>query len=263
MPSSLSEDSPFRAGVLPETQVLLAGQDLLTGLSSRAGLEAQFRLAAARARRSGARFAVGLVAIDVDAAAPPDEVFGHDLLVVAAAKELRASLRETDLIARLGETRFAFLAEEVSAAGVALIARRIAGALSAANEGAPARIRPLVGMALWENDEQTLPALLRRAEETLSADPAPSALPDAANAETFGASATEERLPEPPSSPARRIARRVIGWISLVVLVALALSAVPSAWRPGWWPVASVVEQGWSGVRTRLPAFAAALGRRP
>jgi diguanylate cyclase (GGDEF)-like protein len=262
MPSSLSEDSPFRAGVLPETQVLLAGQDLLTGLSSRAGLEAHFRLAAARARRSGARFAVGIAVVGVDPVTPPDEVFGHDLLVVAAAKQLRASLRETDLIARLGETRFAFVAEEVPPSGVATIARRIANALATANDGEAARVGPLVGMTLWESDEHTLPALLRRAEENLSADPSAPALPDAANAESFGGSPPDEVALE-NSSVMRSMARRGLGWISLLILIALALSAAPEAWRPRWWPVASVAQQGWSSLRAQLPWLPPAAGRRP
>ena len=262
MPSSLSEDNPFRAGVLPETQVLLAGQDLLTGLSSRAGLDAHFRLAVARARRSGARFAVGIAVIDVDPAAPTDEVFGHDLLLVGAARQLRSSLRETDLIARLGETRFAFVAEEVSPGGVAIIARRIADALVAANDGEASRVRPLVGIALWDGDEPSLPALLRRAEENLSADPSGPVLTDAANAESFGAAAVEDVPPE-RVSPMRVIARRALGWISLVILIALALSAVPGAWRPNWWPLASAAQQGWSELRMHLPRLTPDAVRSP
>jgi hypothetical protein len=48
---------------------------------------------------------VGPVAIAVDAATPSDEAFGHDLPVVEAMRRLRVRLRETDLIARPGETR--------------------------------------------------------------------------------------------------------------------------------------------------------------
>ena len=271
MPNSLSEDSPFRAGVLPETQVLLAGQDLLTGLSSRAGLEAHYRLAAARARRSGARLAVGLVAIDVDPAAPQDEVFGHDLLMVEAAKQLRKILRETDLIARLGETRFAFIAEEVTAGGIPRIVERVTRAVTRppAGEGAPAR--SLVGVALWEGGDQSLAALLRQAEEALTGAPtsAGTHVWDAANAESFGARA--ERDPQVPSeSRGRQVVRRTLGWLSLAMLILLVLSAVPDQWRNRWLPLDGMAQRGWTitqegfnELRARLPLGAPAADQRP
>jgi diguanylate cyclase (GGDEF)-like protein len=263
MPNSLSEDSPFRAGVLPETQVLLAGQDLLTGLSSRAGLDAHYRLAAARARRSGARLAVGVVAIDVDPATPPDEVFGHDLLMVEAAKQLRTCLRETDLIARLGETRFAFVAEEVTTAGIPRIVARVARAVGRAPEGQSAPGRALVGMALWEGGEQSLAALLRAAEEALTAGPMTAGpVPSAANAESFGAQA-ERDVPSLPVSRSRRLVRRTLGWVSLATLVVLALSATPAHWRNRWLPVDGIAQQGWSELRARLPLGAPVADRRP
>jgi GGDEF domain-containing protein len=252
MPNSLSEDSPFRAGVLPETQVLLAGQDLLTGLSSRAGLDAHYRLAVARARRSGARFAVGVADLAIDPATSPDEVFGYDLVVVDAAKRLRAVLRETDLIARIGETRFAFLAEEATEAGMASIVGRVARAVARAGDGSHERVPGRVGIVLWETAEQTLPALLRTAEGALAAPAVDAALADAANAESFGVRAAEERAP-PPGSMALRVARRVIGWVSLATLVALALAATPPEWRSQWLPLEGLAEQGWSIVRAYLP----------
>ncbi|MGZ8272741.1 MAG: GGDEF domain-containing protein [Burkholderiaceae bacterium] len=263
MPNSLSENSPFRAGVLPETQVLLAGQDLLTGLSSRAGLDAQFRLAIARARRSGARLAVGLVVIDVNTTTPLDEVFGHDLLVVEAAKQLRKSLRETDLIARLGETRFAFVAEEVSVAGVPRIAERVTRAVGQAPEGPSGAPRALVGMALWEGGDQSLAALLRAAEEALTAGPIIVAQsPSAANAESFGAQAERDSTPSPVSR-GRQVVRRTLGWVSLATLVVLALSAAPMQWRSRWLPLEGIAQQGWSDLRARLPSAPPVAERRP
>jgi diguanylate cyclase (GGDEF)-like protein len=255
MPTSLSEDNPFRAGVLPETQVLLAGQDLLTGLSSRAGLEAHFRLAAARARRSGARFAVGVVDLVVDPAVAPDEVFGHDLLVVEAARRLRACLRETDLIARVAETRFAFIAEEVTPEGLTAIAKRAAEAISPAGAAQPDRAAPRVGLVLWQHDERTLPALLRAAEEALAAAPEPElALPAAANAESFGAAAPVADALPPAASLPRRVARRALGWLSLAALVALALAGAPAEWRAAWQPLEALAGEGLRAVRSHLPS---------
>lgn len=268
MPSSLPEDSPFRAGVLPETQVLLAGQDLLTGLSSRAGLDAHFRLAVARARRSGARFAVGIAVIGVDSTAPPDEVFGHDLIVIEAAKRLRAALRETDVIGRLGETRFAFVAEEVTPDGAASIVARVLQSLKVSADGSRSPARPLVGFAVWNDpaqtlpvSAQTLPVLLRLAEQALTAEPArPPELPTAANAESFGPQGDVD--PEPRRSMGQRLVRRALGWLSLVTLVVLALSTTPPEWRGRWLPVERLAQQGWTDLQGRLP-WADPAGRRP
>lgn len=259
MPRSLPEDNPFRASVLPETQVLLAGQDLLTGLSSRAGLDAHFRLAVARARRSGARLAVGVVAVAVDPLQPPDEVFGHDLTMVEAAKRLRRCLRETDLVARLGETRFAFVAEEVPRDGVAPIAARVLRALQASPRSADGGARPQVGLVLWDGGEQTLPMLLRQAEQALTSDESPAGL-SAANAESFGAD--DEPAIEPPYTTGQRVVRRVVGWLSLAILLVLALAATPPAWRAGWLPLENVAQQGWSDLQTRLPWLGQAGARR-
>lgn len=261
MPSSLPEDNPFRAAVLPETQVLLAGQDLLTGLSSRAGLESHFRLAAARARRSGARLAVGVAAVGVDPAAPVDEVFGHDLAVVEAAKRLRAALRETDLIARLGETRFGFIAEEVTSPGVEAIQVRVLRALKEAAPPSTGSPGPQVGLALWEGGEASLPGLLRAAEHALTAEPIGAGeRSTAANAESFGPAT--DGAADPPRSLARRIARRVLGWLSLATLIILALTGFPGEQRVGWLPIERVAQQGWNDLRTHLPRLSAA-ERRP
>jgi len=260
MPSPPPGDNPFRAGVLPETQVLLAGQDLLTGLSSRAGLDAHYRYAVARARRSDAPFAIGLAVLDVDPAAPHDDVFGHDLRVVEVARRLRTGLRETDLIARLGETRFAFVAEKVTPAGLDSIVHRVARALTepGAEQSAPSGGR--VGLALWENDRQTLAALLRAAEETLSAEPE-TVLRMAANAEAFGAQGGPTAIAPPPSR-GRRFARRALGAVSMAAVLMLALSTATPAWRSRWSPLEAVALQGWSELRARLPtAFPAE--RRP
>jgi diguanylate cyclase (GGDEF)-like protein len=263
MPSPLPENNPFRASVLPETQVLLAGQDLLTGLSSRAGLDAHYRLAVARARRSGARCAVGVVVVGVDPTQPPDDVFGHDLAVVEAAKRLRATLRETDLIARVGETRFAFVAEDVPPDGVDAIVGRVLQALAApvANAGAPSS--PRVGLALWESPDQTLPLLLRKAEQALTTEEALAAhrRPVAANAESFGPG--DEAASEPPRTPARSIARRAVGWLSLAMLLALALSATPRDWRDRWLPLHRMAERGWNAVQAERPPVPGTAIRRP
>jgi diguanylate cyclase (GGDEF)-like protein len=255
MPNSLSEDSPFRAGVLPETQVLLAGHDLLTGLSSRAGLEAHFRLAAARARRCGGRLAVGIADIVADPRAPADDVFGADLVVRDAARRLRRVLRETDLVARIAETRFAFVAEDVTTDGIGVIVERVAGAIARAGSTPAERVDVRVGIAVADSDTPTLPALLRAAEERLGgASPADALLWGAANAESFGNGGDSAAAPRGWSL--RGVARRTLGWVSLVTLIVLALAAAPAEWRAAWEPLGALAQDRINELVTRLPWFA-------
>jgi GGDEF domain-containing protein len=255
MPTPLSEDSPFRAGVLPETEVLLAGQDLLTGLSSRAGLEAHFRFAVARARRSGARLAVGVAMVEVDPDAPNDEVFGHDLTVIEAAKKLRRELRETDVIARVAETRFAFIAEEVSESALPSIVSRLSRVLQRTRPAPGEPGRRLVGLALWDYGDQSLPALLRSAEEALRAPPAND--PEAAWPEPDPGTALDHR-DAPRMAGLRAVTRRTLGWASLAALLALAVLAAPPEWRNQWLPLDGWARHAWTYLHERLPGAAVA-----
>jgi diguanylate cyclase (GGDEF)-like protein len=252
MPNSISEDSPFKAGVrvLPETQVLLAGQDLLTGLSSRAGLEAHFKLAVARARRFGTRFAVGVIVAEVERESPPGQITGHDPLLVEVGRRLRATLRETDVLARLGETRFAFIAEEIDEPGVAAIAGRVAEAMAAVTRPGADRARPAVGMAIGQSGDQTLAALLRVAEDALLDARARGAYPwsDAPTAPAVPGAVARARPPGPPHR-ARQVVRRLLGWISLAALLLLAALAMPAEWREHWLPTADDLRQAWREVQ--------------
>jgi diguanylate cyclase (GGDEF)-like protein len=254
MPDPVPADSPFKAGVrvLPETQVLLAGQDLLTGLSSRAGLEAQFKLAAARARRYGTRFAVGLVVVDVERELADGALGGHDPVVVDAARRVRATLRETDVVARLGETRFAFLAEEIEETGAAAIAGRVAEAIAAAVSPSSDRTRPAVGIAFWQRDEKSLASLLREAEDALLEARKRGGYPwsdhEAEQVVPGGQSVVVAR---PRPARARGVARRLFGWVSLAALLGLASAALPDEWRARWLPSEAAVEQAWAQAQSQ------------
>lgn len=103
-----------------------ARTDELTGLANRiAWTEA---LAAERKRRSRYRRPVVLMSVDVDRLKEVNDRFGHeagDELLRAAASVLTGSLRDTDLVARIGGDEFGVLLPETPARSVERVIERI------------------------------------------------------------------------------------------------------------------------------------------
>lgn len=90
--------------------VRLATSDGLTGLINRAEFERLARLEVERARRHG--LALGLLLIDLDHFKSVNDQWGHpagDEVLVAIAAILRAHVRATDLVARMGGEEFMVL----------------------------------------------------------------------------------------------------------------------------------------------------------
>ena len=109
----------------------LAYHDALTGLPNRLLFFEHLVRAVANANRSGTSTAV--LYLDLDRFKLVNDSLGHnvgDMLLEAAAKRLRASLRTADLAARLGGDEFAVLAENTSADGATLLAGRICEAFA-------------------------------------------------------------------------------------------------------------------------------------
>ena len=103
-----------------------ARTDELTGLANRiAWTEA---LAGERKRRSRYRRPVVVMSIDMDRLKEVNDRFGHDAgdeLLVAAATVLTRSLRDTDLVARIGGDEFGVLMPETTPEGVERAVQRI------------------------------------------------------------------------------------------------------------------------------------------
>src|SRR5439155_19685259 len=88
----------------------MAHHDVLTGLANRAAITQKIEDAAARQRRSGEPFSVLL--LDLDRFKQVNDTLGHpagDALLREAAARLRAALRETDVLGRLGGDWFAII----------------------------------------------------------------------------------------------------------------------------------------------------------
>lgn len=109
-----------------------AKQDPLTGLGNRSMLEEELDRLLLRSKRSHTSFA--LLYIDLDYFKQINDSFGHglgDLLLAVIANRLRRSMRDVDLITRIGGDEFvALLTDLHDVNDVALIASKIIHALS-------------------------------------------------------------------------------------------------------------------------------------
>jgi diguanylate cyclase (GGDEF)-like protein/PAS domain S-box-containing protein len=99
---------------LEEAMQSAAQTDPLTGVANRMLLGDRLRLALARSRRSGAQLAV--LYLDIDRFKEVNDRFGHaagDALLKEFGARLRACLRATDTIARVGGDEFVVIVEDL------------------------------------------------------------------------------------------------------------------------------------------------------
>ncbi|MDD3352183.1 diguanylate cyclase [Zoogloea sp.] len=110
----------------------MAQHDPLTRLPNRALFSDRLASALARARRDDTRAA--LMFVDLDRFKPVNDEYGHgvgDQLLVAASGRMRACLRESDTLARIGGDEFVVLLPQVdTAADAEQVAERIRTALA-------------------------------------------------------------------------------------------------------------------------------------
>ncbi|HEU5480161.1 MAG TPA: bifunctional diguanylate cyclase/phosphodiesterase, partial [Candidatus Tumulicola sp.] len=141
--------------------------DALTGAGNRTLLSVQLDHALARVRRS--HKALALLQVNLDDFKSVNETMGtfagDDVLVETAAR-LRASIRETDTIARIGADEFVVLCEDIDALHFATtIARRILDALSLpfTVESDSVRLTASIGIAFSSDGTETVDTLLQNA----------------------------------------------------------------------------------------------------
>jgi diguanylate cyclase (GGDEF)-like protein/PAS domain S-box-containing protein len=152
---------------------MLSLSDDLTGLYNRRGLfalgEHTMRIARRRARR------LGIIYIDVDSLKTINDRFGHaqgDEALRMAADVVRASVRESDVVGRVGGDEFVVLAEDDTGVTQDLVAR-LRRRLDMANTkaGRPFRLSLSIGSVDWEHGEQaTLQELIERADQRMYDD---------------------------------------------------------------------------------------------
>ncbi len=104
----------------------LADHDTLTGLFNRHRFESELQRVVDESRRYGRR--AGLLALDLDGFKLVNDRFGHqagDELVRRLATLMRQSIRETDIVARIGGDEFAIILQQCTEAEAIAIAEKI------------------------------------------------------------------------------------------------------------------------------------------
>jgi len=145
--------------------------DQLTGLANRALLEDRLDQALTRYRRSGEQ--VALLMLDLDRFKQVNDTLGHnagDKLVQEVGERLRALVRETDTVARIGGDEFAIV--QVSPKGEADVRRlceRIIGVIRApfAIGDREARVGVSIGAVFASKDVAEASELMRKADITM------------------------------------------------------------------------------------------------
>lgn len=154
----------------------LAQHDLLTGLPNRALNLQRFdellaSLRGARGNRMRRPFTV--FCLDLDGFKDVNDRFGHaagDAVLVAVATRLRESVRELDLVSRIGGDEFVILLPGISPEEASAIAERIIATVAAPFDvGAQATVAIgiSIGAASAPADGETADALLRSADRAL------------------------------------------------------------------------------------------------
>ena len=152
---------------------MLSLSDSLTGLYNRRGLFALGEHTMRSARRRGG--GLGVIYVDVDGLKGVNDRFGHsqgDEALRAVADVIRASVRESDVVGRVGGDEFVVLAEDDPDVTRELVTRLLRR-LERANDksGRPFRLSLSIGAVDWEPGEPvTLQELIERAGQRMFDD---------------------------------------------------------------------------------------------
>jgi diguanylate cyclase (GGDEF)-like protein len=148
----------------------IAMYDPLTGLPNRTLLRELFVHAAAAARREHQPMA--LLFVDLDHFKAVNDAHGHaagDELLVATSHRMRAALRESDIVCRMGGDEFLVLLPRVDswdhvAATADRLVRTVQMPQPLAGVAEPVRVGTSIGIALYPDDAVEFDALVRAAD---------------------------------------------------------------------------------------------------
>ena len=146
------------------------GPDAVTGLITRRALERIYHREAAAARRRG--YSLALLFLDVDDLKKINDTYGHvvgDEALLTVADALRASLRASEGVARVGGDEFVVLLSDVQTDRVLLVKARIQSKLAelVAQRGLPMPVTCSMGIAFSERPPVAFDSLLDEADRAM------------------------------------------------------------------------------------------------
>ncbi|WCA62340.1 sensor domain-containing diguanylate cyclase (plasmid) [Agrobacterium tumefaciens] len=150
----------------------IALEDPLTELANRRALQDRWQTEVAD-RSTDQPLTMAILLVDLDGFKPVNDQLGHeagDEILIMVAARLRASVRDTDLVGRVGGDEFMVLLSRLpDAAEAEVICRQILVALAAPfnYQGSNLRIGASLGISLYPQDGQTLQTLMRHADQAL------------------------------------------------------------------------------------------------
>jgi diguanylate cyclase (GGDEF)-like protein len=151
----------------------LAHTDTLTGLANRLLFDARLEQSIQQARRNHGQIA--LLQVDLDRFREINEAYGHaigDEVLRCMADRLRATVREVDTVARLGDDEFAIALTGIGgSADAEHMAQKIVTHLGEPMRvlGMPLEVGVSVGIALFSGGDMSPAELLRRAARATAA----------------------------------------------------------------------------------------------
>jgi len=149
----------------------LATTDGLTGLANRRHFMGRGDAELGRARRTGQP--VSCIMFDVDHFKKFNDAYGHDAgdaVLKALARTARETLRGIDVLGRLGGEEFAALLPETGLEAALQVAERLRVAVAGmglVHGGTPLAVTISLGVAQAAGPEETLEALLKRADQAM------------------------------------------------------------------------------------------------
>jgi diguanylate cyclase (GGDEF)-like protein/PAS domain S-box-containing protein len=151
----------------------LAGHDPLTELANRAHFSERLQQALAHARRYGE--SLGLVLVDLDRFKPVNDTHGHavgDELLKSVARRLKAAVRETDVVGRIGGDEFlVLLCGPVGREAAQQVAEKIYNQIAQPVQLGDLRLELTcsVGLAMYPQDGEDEHSLKKAADDAMYA----------------------------------------------------------------------------------------------
>ncbi len=155
--------------VQAEQMTELAHTDPMTGLANRRWLMEQLGREFSRARRY--RRPLSLLYLDLDGFKAFNDRFGHlfgDEVLTSVGRAMKAVLRSTDLLARIGGDEFVVLLPETGIEGAHNVIAKLRKALAAYAQQLGPAVPPLsfcAGVSQLRQDDATIDDILSRADE--------------------------------------------------------------------------------------------------